>query len=120
MESLQEKILTKYLEGRIVIPLYVFKDTETDEIFEEIMSFSSREKFLKDNPNIVAVITPVAFVSGIAGVTHKVEGGFKDVLSRIADANPHTPLGHEYGRKGIKESKTREVVKRHRSNQSKS
>jgi hypothetical protein len=33
-------------------------------------------------------------------------------MSRIATANPASPLAEKYGDKGIKASKTREVVKK--------
>ena len=94
------------------MPIYMFKNTETDEIWEELLSMSDREMFLADNPHIEQVITVPNFVSGIGGVTHKTDGGFKDMLSRIAAANPYTPLGEEHGSKGIKESKIRDSVSR--------
>lgn len=98
------------------MPLYTFKNVTTGEMWEELLSFSSREELLKD-PNIEQVIYAPAIISGISGVTHKNDSGFKDLVSRIADANPHSPLAQEHGRKGVKESKTREAVNRARSKQ---
>ena len=34
------------------MPTYTFYDKDTDEQFDEFMSWSEREKYLKDNPNI--------------------------------------------------------------------
>jgi hypothetical protein len=34
----------------------------------------------------------------------------KEILSRIAAANPTSPMAAEYGSKGIKETKTRAAV----------
>jgi hypothetical protein len=38
-------------------------------------------------------------------------------MSRVAAANPTSPLADKYGSKGIKESKTREAVKRQKKRQ---
>lgn len=74
---------------------------------------SAYDELVKD-PNIVQVIYAPAFVSGIAGVTHKNDSGFNDMLSRISAANPHSPLAQNHGSKGIKESKTRDVVDKYK------
>ena len=34
------------------MPLYEFINTKTDEVFEEAMSISDMEKYVKDNPHI--------------------------------------------------------------------
>ena len=56
-------------------------------------------------------------MSGIAGVTHKNDSGFGDMMSRIAAANPTSPLAEKYGDKGIKATKTREAVNRQKEKQ---
>ena len=43
----------------------------------------------------------------------KTDNGWKENLSRIAEAHPNTPLGHKYNKKTIKEHKTRQVLKKH-------
>ena len=98
------------------MPTYTFRNIETGEEWDEFLSFSGREERLKD-PNIQQVPNAPAFVSGIAGVTHKNDSGFKDMMSRIAAANPTSPLADKYGDKGSKASKTREAVKRQKIRQ---
>ena len=98
------------------MPVYEFRDKATGEQWEELLSFSAREELLKD-PNIEQVITAPAIISGIAGVTHKNDSGFGDMMSRIAAANPTSPLAEKYGDKGIKASKTREAVNRQKTRQ---
>jgi hypothetical protein len=98
------------------MPVYEFRDKTTGEQWEELLSFSAREELLKD-PNIEQVITAPAIISGIAGVTHKNDSGFGDMMSRIAAANPTSPLAEKYGDKGIKASKTREAVNRQKTRQ---
>lgn len=97
------------------MPTYEFYNKVTEEQWEEMMSISAREQFLKDNPDVVQVITAPAFISGISGVTHKNDSGFGDMMSRIAQANPHSPLAEKYGSKGVKETKVRNVVKKHKA-----
>lgn len=93
------------------MPLYDLYNLDTDEFFEELMSYSQLQTYLADNPHIVLPPAAPAIISGIAGVTHKNDGGFKDMMNRIARANPYSPLAEEYGEKSIKESKTRDAVR---------
>lgn len=92
------------------MPIYEFRDKETGETWEEFLSMSGKDEYLKNNPHTEIVIGAPALISGIAGVTHKNDGGFKDLLNRIGNANPTSPLAQQYGDKGIKASKTREAV----------
>lgn len=92
------------------MPLYEFRDKETGETWEEFLSYSAREEYLAENPHVELVIGAPALISGIAGVTYKNDGGFKDLLNRIGNANPTSPLGQQYGDKGIKATKTREAI----------
>ena len=34
------------------MPTYEFKNKDTDEVFEKIMSYDDKVKFLEENPNI--------------------------------------------------------------------
>ena len=92
------------------MPIYEFRDKETGEVWEEFLSMSAKDEYLAENPHAELVIGAPALVSGISGVTHKNDGGFKDLLNRIGNANPTSPLGQQYGDKGIKATKTREAI----------
>ena len=98
------------------MPFYDFRNIETGEVWEEFCSFEQRLELLKDL-NIEQVPCAPNFVSGIAGVTHKLDSGFNDMLSRVAAANPHSPMASIHGNKGIKESKTRDAVDREKARQ---
>jgi len=99
------------------MPLYDLIDSETDEVHEVFMSYSKLEEYLKENPTLSQVPAAPSLVSGIAGITHKNDSGFNDMLSRIAEANPTSPLAETRGSKGIKESKTRDAVRKQRVRQ---
>lgn len=97
------------------MPIYELENTESQEHYDVIMSWDDLQEHINKNPHLRRVPTAAKIVSGIAGVTHKVDSGFKDVLNRIGNANPHSPMGHEHGDRGIKASKTREVVAKHKA-----
>lgn len=96
------------------MPTYNFIDTETGEEFESFMKISEREEFLKVNPHIQPVITAPNIVSGVVGVgSNRVPNGFKEVLSKVAEAHPTSRVGQEHGNKSIKQVKNEQLVKKH-------
>jgi hypothetical protein len=100
------------------MPIYSVHNTETGVPEEDFWgTWDDLQIYLEENPHLQKTITMPSFVSGIAGITHKNDNGFKDMLSRISDANPHSPLAQTHGNKGIKETKTREAVNKARAKQ---
>lgn len=99
------------------MPIYTYYNAETDTTWEELWSYSSHTQFLEENPNIQQIFHAPNVISGISGVTHKNDSGFKDMMSRIAAANPTSPLAEKYGDKGAKASKTREAVTKQKERQ---
>jgi hypothetical protein len=97
------------------MPIYEFRLKETGEVFEEFFNYQQKRDFLEANPDIEEIIGAPNFVSGIAGVTHKNDSGFNDLLNRIGNANPHSPLGQQHGDKDIKSTKIREAVNKARN-----
>ena len=95
------------------MPLYEFVDTKTGETWEDVMSYESYKTYLAENPHVNPVYS-ISIIGG-SGDRIKTDSGFNDVLSRIAQANPHSPLAQTHGDKSIKASKTREVVNKHKS-----
>jgi hypothetical protein len=45
--------------------------------------------------------------------SNKVPSGFNEVLSKVAEAHPTSPVADRHGKKSIKDVKTREIVKKH-------
>lgn len=99
------------------MPIYDFRNKDSGEITERMMSISACEQFLAENPEYELVVTAPAVISGMPMSGPKTDSGFKDVLSRIADANPHSPLAAVHGDKGIRASKTREAVDKEKTRQ---
>jgi hypothetical protein len=94
------------------MPTYQFLNTQTDEEFEVLMKISEREEYLKNNPHIQPILSAPALVTGVS-TSNKVPDGFKEVLSKAAEAHPSSPLAQRHGRKSIKQVKTEQVVKKH-------
>jgi hypothetical protein len=96
------------------MPTYNFLDTADGEEFERFMKISEREEFLKANPNIQPVLTAPAIVSGVSTSTqNRVPDGFKEVLSKVAEAHPASSVADRYGKKSIKQARSEQVVKKH-------
>jgi hypothetical protein len=98
------------------MPTYLFRDTNTGEIHERLMSMSAREDYLQENPHMVTIIQAPMLVSGVStsnAKQNKVPDGFKEVLSKVAEAHPTSTFADRYGKKSIKDVKTRQIVKKH-------
>lgn len=96
------------------MPLYTYRDKNTGEVFEVLMSYKEIETYNEAHPDYEKIIDAPNIVSGVS-LTGKVASGFKDVLSRISDAHPSSPLADNHGRKSIKQVQTERVVKKHQS-----
>ena len=96
------------------MPRYTFENKKTGKVWVDFMMITEMENYLKNNKHIVQVIQPINIVSGVQGMSYKTDGGWKDNLSRIAEAHPNSPLADRYGKPSIKEVKTKNVVKKHK------
>ena len=99
------------------MPTYTFKDTDTGNHEEHFMKISELDQFKKDNPNLVTVVSAPALVAGTGGI--KQSEGFKEVMSKIAEKAPGSPLAEKYTKKTHKEIKTRNIIEKHRKIQAK-
>ena len=84
-----------------------------------MMTISEKEKYLAKNKHISQVIVPINIVAGVSGLSYRQDGGWKDNLSRIAEAHPKGALADRYGKKTIKQSKTEAVLTKHRKRRGK-
>ena len=95
------------------MPNYNFVNTDTGEEFEEFFTISGREEFLKDNPNIQQLPSLFALSTSGTGDRIKNDNGWKENMSRIAEAHPGSPLAEKYGKSSTKDINTRNVLKKH-------
>ena len=101
------------------MPTYTFHNKETGVVEDKMMKMSEKEYYLKDNPNVEQVHTGLNIVSGVGSTNIKNDSGWKENLSRIAEAHPTSALGDRYGKKSIKDIKTRQVIEKHLRKQKK-
>ena len=97
------------------MPTYTFYDESSGIEWNQFLSIANKEKFLKENRQIIQVIVPIAVVGDhIMGVGPKPDSGWNENMQRIAEAHPSSPLADRYGsneKNSVK--KARDVVKKH-------
>lgn len=98
------------------MPVYHFRNTKTGEVFEDLISISAKEELLKNNPHIQQIPTGFTIVGGVGdNMDAKTDDGFKEVMAKISEKHPGSPLADRYGKnKSIKRSKTEQIVKQHK------
>ena len=95
------------------MPTYNFKNNKTGEEWEEFFTMNGKDSFLEQNPDVVQLQSLFSMSASGTGDRIKNDSGWKENLSRIAEAHPNTPLGDKYNKKSTKELKTRQVLKKH-------
>jgi hypothetical protein len=82
------------MQWRTTLPLYDFVDTNTGEHFSTFMKISEKETFLQENPHVQSLILGApALTRGSGGI--KNDNGWKENLSRIAEAHPNSALANK-------------------------
>lgn len=71
------------------MPTYEFKNKDTGEVFEKIMSYEKKVEYLKDNPNIQSHYTTLNIDhDGGKSVLSRAGSGWKEVQDRIKSGMP--------------------------------
>ena len=66
------------------MPTYSFRDKNTQETFDRIMSYSQKVEFLEENPHIESIITSAPGIGDPVRLgLKKPDQGFRDVLKNI-------------------------------------
>lgn len=68
------------------MPTYRFQNKETGEEFEDFMSISALEGFLKENPNLVQLINGAPMIVSGRGLK-KPDSAFRDLLKEMKKKN---------------------------------
>jgi len=68
------------------MPIYSFKNKKTGKEFDDMMTIAEMESYLDNNKHITQVPKGLNIVSGVGGIKH--DNGWKENLSRIAEAHP--------------------------------
>ena len=93
------------------MPTYTIENTLTGEVYEDFLSISDKEALIEANSHLKQIIGAPALVGGTGDRTRPPDG-FKQVLSKIAEANPNSGLADTYGGKDKKSAAIRDSLKR--------
>jgi len=97
------------------MPTYTLEDKETGEQHDVLMTWDDLQEYKKGNPNLKQVITGgPAIVGGVgnrSGLGNN--GGFNEMLSKVADAHPRSELAKATKRRSAKEVKTDAIIDKH-------
>lgn len=74
------------------MPLYEFRNTETNEIFEKSFTIADKEIYLQENPHIKQIHTTGIKAVGGVEIRDKVPDGFKEVLSKVKSHHPKSNI----------------------------
>ena len=96
------------------MPIYTFLNKKTNKEYDEMMTISEMEEYLEKNKHITQIIKGINIVSSTGERTGKTDSGWKENLSRIAEAHPQSNLAKRYGKKSIKQSQTEQVISKHK------
>ncbi|MFZ9611162.1 MAG: hypothetical protein ACO294_10725 [Methylococcales bacterium] len=80
------------------MPTYTFQNKDTGELFDKIMSFNSRQEYLKENPNLEVVMGAPAMGDSVRLGVRKPDDGFREVMSKIHAANYKSNLSDKLSR----------------------
>lgn len=94
------------------MPIYEFMDSSTGEQFTKMMSYSDRQQYLIDNPELKPVIGAPAIVGGTS-LNVKNDNGWNENLSRIASAHPNSALAAKVGGRSSKQVKVQQAANKH-------
>jgi hypothetical protein len=92
------------------MPTYSFFNEESGVEWDEFMTISELDTYLKSNSSIKQL--PPGQMNIIAGRMGGMrnDDGWRENMARIAEAHPTSAVGGTYGDKSIKAVKTREAV----------
>ena len=97
------------------MPTYRFYDKVKDVEFEDYMTISEMEKLIKKKHITLLPPTQMNIVSSVGSVDSHTDRGFKEVLSKVSEAHPESPLARRYGRRSVKDTQIEKVRKKHRN-----
>ena len=97
------------------MPTYRFYNSKTKTEYEELMSISEMEKHKRKKHIELLPPTQMNIVSSVGSVDGKTDSGFKEVLSKVSEAHPNSPLADRYGKRTVKETQIEKVRKKHRT-----
>ena len=98
------------------MPTYEFVNTKTKKIEEHTMPMSAYDSFKAENPHLERYYSDAPLFSYSGGgdfAGKKTDNTWKEVMSKIAEQNPRSPLAENVLKKSTKRIKTEQILKKH-------
>jgi hypothetical protein len=74
------------------MPIYDFRNKNTDEIVTKSMRISEMEQWLKDNPEYEHFFSNLTLGDPVRLGIRKIDAGFKEVLQKVHSKTPGSEL----------------------------
>jgi len=97
------------------MPTYRFYNSKTKEEYTDLMSISEMEEFIKKKHIKLLPPTQLNIVSSTGTIDGKADSGWKEVMSKISEAHPKSPLADRYGKRSVKDTQIDSVIKKHKA-----
>ena len=97
------------------MPTYRFQNLKTGVVYEDFMSIAEMEKLKRNKSVKLLPPTQMNIVSSVGSVDTHTDNGFKEVLSKVSEAHPNSPLARRYGKRTVKDTQIEKVRKKHRN-----
>lgn len=81
------------------MPTYTFRNVETGEVFDKLMSWNDRQVYLEQNPTLEVIMGAPATGDPVRLGVRRNDDGFREVLSKIGSANYKSNLSSKLSRK---------------------
>jgi len=94
------------------MPLYEFVNEQTGEVETHQMKIAELDDFKEGNSHLKIKLTAPNLVRD-NGLQGKMDEGWKENLTRIAEAHPTSALADRVGGRKTKDLKTQEAIKKH-------
>ena len=104
------------------MPTYEFVNKKTGKVEEYMISISAYDQFKADNPHLERYYSeaPLFSYSGTGDMAgKKTDNTWKEVMHKIAEQNPRSPLAEKVLKKDSKRINTDQVIQKHRKKQQK-
>jgi len=94
---------------------YTFKNKKTGKIVTRDIKISEYDEFKKNNPHLERYLeSPPAVAYNGKTFISGTDNTWKEVLSKIGQQNPASPLADQYYQRSIKEVKSKNIVNKHK------
>ena len=98
------------------MPKYLFVNCESRELEEHTLRISEYDSFKENNPHLERYIdaAPLFSYNGVGDFgTRKPDDTWKEVLQKIGEQNPGSPLDEQVNQKSAKRVKTEQILDKH-------